>query len=477
MPRKEKGQAFVWDVVLATSVFLIILGILVFQWTSLISSMLSTNAEYEVSWLSTAASEQLVRTSGSPFDWNNGTAAQRNIIFGLADYERAGNNTRALDRILDPDKVFMYLNASQNYTWMRYRMLGSGIYDYYIQLSCLNNEGIDCFNGLILDSKNNALVNCSNNASFSSREGYLYAVYNNRNLSGVWRFSEGAGAVAYDSSGNMKDGQIIGPEWVPGRTKSALSFDGWDDYVNISADQLNDVTQATFTAWVKFQSLNTDDDIFVKGKHDVSSPSVLIFRDDEVTGGNQNGNRNALSALVYDGTHMLWISSGNDTLNDLNWHHIAVTFNASSTTGLQIYIDGKFNQSGNPVAATVEFIDSNTQPLRIGRDNGSALTNQTFNGSIEDVRVYTRALTAEEIYGIYNASTQYCLLGNMNTTLNDTSYIAADTKTFTFSEKLNNTRNTLSANLSRNPLTEDIPNLEETGRMLLAVYKQKSKSN
>jgi hypothetical protein len=477
MPRKEKGQAFVWDVVIATSVFLIILGILVYQWTTLVASLLSTNAEYEVSWLSTAASEQLVRTSGSPFDWNNGTAAPRNIIYGLADYERAGNNTRALDRILDPDKVFMYLNASQNYTWMRYRTLGSGIYDYYIQLSCLSNEGLDCFNGLILDSKNNAQLNCTNNASFSSREGYLYAVYNNRNLSGVWRFSEGAGVVAYDSSGSMKDGQIIGPEWVPGRTKSALSFDGWDDYVNISANQLNGTTQATFTAWVKVRSLVDDDDIFTKGEHNVNTASILIWRDDDVTyAGPFYGNKNAISVLVYDGVHMQWVSSDTDSMNDLNWHHIAVTFkNNTPINGLSIYIDGVLEQTVN--TSLIENLSANIHPLRIGRDNGTQRTNQTFNGSIEDVRVYTRALTAGEIYEIYNASTQYCLLGNMNTTLNDTSYIAADTKTFTFSEKLNNTRNTLSANLSRNPLTEDLPNLEETGRMLLAVYKQKSKSN
>jgi hypothetical protein len=472
MSQKIKGQAFVWDVVLATSIFLIILGILIYQWSSLITAMVSSNSEYEVSWLSTAASEQLVRTSGTPPDWNNGTAARNNIIFGLAAYERVGNNVRALDRIIDPDKVFTYMNLSKNYTWMRYRMLGTGLYDYYIQLSCINNEGIDCYNRLLLDSRADAQINCSNNASFSSRNGFMYAVYNNQNLTGAWRFSEGEGVVAYDSSGNRYDGQITGPEWVSGRTGNALSFNGWDDYVNISGTSiLNGATQATFMAWVKLASLHDDDDIFTKGKHDLNNASILIWRDEVAGAGDQKSNKDCLSALIYDGTggHYKFISSGNSTLNDTNWHHIAVTFNASSNTGLKIYIDGKFNQSGNPVAALVDRIAAvNDQPLIIGKDNDSVDPNQTFNGSIEDVRVYTRALSADEIYGVYNTSNQYCLLGNMNTSLNDTSYIASDTKTFTFSRTLN---------ITRNPLSEDIPNLEETGRMVFAVYKQKSKSN
>jgi hypothetical protein len=344
------------------------------------------------------------------------------------------------------------------------------MYDYYIQMSCLNDEGLDCFNGLLLDSRNNAQINCSNNVSFSSREGFMYAAYNNRNLTGAWRFSEGEGVVAYDSSGNRYDGQIKGPEWVSGRSGNALSFDGWDDYVNISGTSiLNGATQATFTAWVKLRSLNTDDDIFAKGKHDLKNASILIWRDDDVTGGDNISNKDCLSAMIYDGAQYKFISSGNGTLNDTNWHHLAVTFNATSNTGLKIYIDGKFNQSGNPVAASVDRIASvNPEPLRIGRDNESAPTNQTFNGSIEDVRVYNRALTADEIYELYNASTQYCLLGNMNTSLNDTSYIAADTKTFTFSR---------TSNITRDPLSEDLPSFEETGRMVFAVYKQKSKSN
>jgi hypothetical protein len=59
-------------------------------------------------------------------------------------------------------------------------------------------------------------------------------IYDETGLVGSWHFNEGSGTVAYDSSGNNNNGNLVnGPTWVDGKFGKALSFDGVDDYVDI----------------------------------------------------------------------------------------------------------------------------------------------------------------------------------------------------------------------------------------------------
>ena len=52
-------------------------------------------------------------------------------------------------------------------------------------------------------------------------------------IAGMWLFDEGRDDTAADSSGNENEGNIVGAEWVDGRSGQALSFDGDDDYVEV----------------------------------------------------------------------------------------------------------------------------------------------------------------------------------------------------------------------------------------------------
>ena len=66
-----------------------------------------------------------------------------------------------------------------------------------------------------------------------------------------WRFDEGSGDVAYDTSGNGHDGTINGaPNWVPGVGGSALEFDGTDDYVGTGESLLDNMSEFTLAFWV-----------------------------------------------------------------------------------------------------------------------------------------------------------------------------------------------------------------------------------
>ena len=74
-------------------------------------------------------------------------------------------------------------------------------------------------------------------------------------LVGWWKFDEGSGTVAYDSSGNGNDGNLTnGPTWATGKIGGALSFDGVDDYVELDNFELGG--EMSFSVWVRYFALN-----------------------------------------------------------------------------------------------------------------------------------------------------------------------------------------------------------------------------
>ena len=78
-------------------------------------------------------------------------------------------------------------------------------------------------------------------------------------LVGWWKFDEGSGTVAYDSSGNGNDGNLTnGPNWTTGKIGGALSFDGVNDLMSLHYQILNGdlISQFTVSVWIKTVHLN-----------------------------------------------------------------------------------------------------------------------------------------------------------------------------------------------------------------------------
>ncbi|HEX7618853.1 MAG TPA: LamG domain-containing protein [Verrucomicrobiae bacterium] len=90
-------------------------------------------------------------------------------------------------------------------------------------------------------------------------------------------------------------------------------------------------------------------------------------------------------------------SAGPD-LRDGNFHHVAVTVQRNSTTGLQFYVDGQVISTFDPTVVPGDL--SNTSPLRIGNHPDPAYQCY-FHGEIKNVAVFNRALSASEIQAIY----------------------------------------------------------------------------
>ena len=207
-----------------------------------------------------------------------------------------------------------------------------------------------------------------------------------------WKFDEGSGSTAYDSVGS-NHGTINGAEWTTGQIDGALSFDGVDDYVDLDAHigDFQNLSTGSVSVWIKKESTGSSGAFFsASDSGDVDSRLTFIKLADG----------RIIVRISQNGTSKVYWTSTNAVPS--GWHHFAYTTNSS---GHWIYLDAEpFAGSytvGSP--STNAFFNDVTQQdnLRIGHMylNNEAVTH--WNGTIDDVRIYDRALCAEAIYQLY----------------------------------------------------------------------------
>ena len=199
-------------------------------------------------------------------------------------------------------------------------------------------------------------------------------------LVGWWRFDDGSGGTAYDRSGSENNGTLNGnPQWVAGKIGGALEFDGKDDYVDCSNDaSLNITDKVTIAVWVKTNDAgNSQHNPYVtKGDHSYAIKHHIS---------------NSIEFFIYDKGNWHLVNFPVDGSFNGVWHHLAGTYDE---TNLKLYIDGKLEAK----TAYTGSIASSVISANIGRN---AQTDQFYKGVIDDVRIYNRALTQDEIATIY----------------------------------------------------------------------------
>ena len=199
-----------------------------------------------------------------------------------------------------------------------------------------------------------------------------------------YAFSEGSGTTVVDASGHGLTGTISGAAWTTnGRYGSALSFNGTSNYVNLGNPALLQITGSmTLSVWVKAAGNPT-------GEAQIISKS--------------NGTYGwQLKTRLASGSHTFGTAVSADTrsraqrygttVRSLNtWYHVAGVYNADSRT-LDIYVNGVLDNGG--VSGTIPALLCNsTFNVNIGRQSSGTY----FNGTIDEVRIYNRALTRAEI--------------------------------------------------------------------------------
>jgi serine/threonine protein kinase len=189
---------------------------------------------------------------------------------------------------------------------------------------------------------------------------------------------------AKDESGNGRDGEVKGPTLTTdrhGNAASAYSFDGTDDRIHaqsttgLPSGNSNRTWSVWFkTSWSQAESKNV---------------SILAM--------GTNGNTNQAIGLGMQNTGVLFLGiwgtiwSTPDTYNDNQWHH-AVFIHSAGTA--KLHVDGVLKVS-QPLTLNTIF-----GGFRIGQ-TASSNHNEYFPGSIDEVRIYNRALSADEITTLY----------------------------------------------------------------------------
>lgn len=197
-------------------------------------------------------------------------------------------------------------------------------------------------------------------------------------LVGAYSFSEGTGTSTADRSGTNNNGTLSGATWTAaGKTGNALSFNGTNAMVTIAdAASLRLTTGLTLEAWVQPTGSLTNWRTILLKENGAGLAYALY--------GNTNTNR---PGLWLEGNAGEKFTTGTAQLALNVWSHVAATFDG---TTLRMYVNG--TQVGTLVGAS--SINVSTSPLRIG---GNAPWGEYFQGTIDDVRIYNRALSAAEI--------------------------------------------------------------------------------
>jgi hypothetical protein len=213
---------------------------------------------------------------------------------------------------------------------------------------------------------------------------------------GWWSFDEpydfswdlSAGVNYYDRGAGTYNGGYP----APGKVQGAIQLDGVDDYIEVDDHpSLNFGTGPfSFEGWIKVPSTANAGSYVLLDKR-VSSPAWRGY-----TIGLYSGK---LLLQLADGAYYNWTSTGTVPA-DGNWHHVAVTVNRTSLTGIQFYVDGVAVGSANPTARSGSL--SNTSVLRFGSRSQGTLSGLIQLG-LDEAALYNRVLSASEVQKIHNA--------------------------------------------------------------------------
>jgi|GEM_PF-6348566 len=202
---------------------------------------------------------------------------------------------------------------------------------------------------------------------------------------GWWRFDEASGTIASDSAGE-NDGVLYGnPVWQPtsGKIGGSLKFDGAGDYVDLPIGSLiSSLTDSTFATWVNWSGTGG---IWQRVFDFGSSTNVNMF----------------LTPTNDEGRMCFAITTGGEGAEDqttataplaTGWHHVAVTMDAVDRTHT-LYIDGQVAATKTAARYTPSSLGRTTQNW-LGK---SQYADPYFKGSLDDFRIYRRAMSAAEI--------------------------------------------------------------------------------
>jgi hypothetical protein len=201
----------------------------------------------------------------------------------------------------------------------------------------------------------------------------------NDGLVAHWAFDEGSGNIAYDTVGGNNGTLQNGPTWTAGVINGAIDLDGINDYITCG-DILDADLQNAFTigVWIKLDegALQRTDPHTILWKSD-DRPGLAVRPDSRVAF--RHWHSQETTAHAFQSAQLL---------EERQWNHIAYIFDGSDFTG---YVNADY------AGGVQDSVYSPGGSVYIGADLGA----RCFTGLMDDLRIYNRALSPEEIGQLY----------------------------------------------------------------------------
>jgi hypothetical protein len=221
-----------------------------------------------------------------------------------------------------------------------------------------------------------------------------------KGLVGHWTMAQDSlkGSLLADKTPYENDGIIHGATFATdrmGQPNKCMYFDGIDDYIdcgkNIKISNLINSNYKTISVWANILKASSSGDlrqrvIFLPKNLDNTAFGITGDSDNKIYG-------------YYRSTADIFSTlNSNEDFTIGNWKHICLTQNK---TTIKIYVNGVEKNSANNAGIGN---NDNTANIIIGSyDGANGSRSQFFNGYIDDVRIYNRALSQEEITLLYNS--------------------------------------------------------------------------
>lgn len=215
-------------------------------------------------------------------------------------------------------------------------------------------------------------------------------------LVGYWKFDESSGTTAYDATLNNKKGTLVASPSTPTQAPNCkvgrcLDFDGTDDYLTLPSGNFFNVdvgVAKTFSVWFN-GTLNSGRD------------STILWQDGNCIGwAIHMASNGKLKTILHTGAsgctgYNTYTVNPSTNYSDGLWHHAVAVVDRPNLL-MTLYVDG--------VSAGTAAVDNTASGIGGSARVGTNYNNGTaFNGSIDDVRIYKRALTAAEVKQLYSS--------------------------------------------------------------------------
>lgn len=228
-----------------------------------------------------------------------------------------------------------------------------------------------------------------NTSTADSSFGTLTGQNMDEGLVAYWKFDEGSGTDIIDSSVNHYNGVLKEPaQWVTGHQGSGVLLN--NNYINLGSSNFGLTNEVTISAWVMLNSDTGTNQVLIQRGQYVYPFSIFFKRY------NSNNSWIINAGIRTNGVKGTYYAASDyrfDPISANQWYHIVMTYQNGA---LIVYLNGTEVARNNEALGNFVF-GSATSDTYIGADPGGQTISGFFNGIVDEVRTYNRALTEAEV--------------------------------------------------------------------------------